>query len=133
MFSLLPGAPSGAAINAGSGLFTWTPNAAQAPSTNSISVRVTDNGVPPLSATRAFIVTVRLPPQAMISNSGNGQVLLSFDALVGKTYRIEYKNNLNDAAWVQLGQNVLATSNSISVNDSLGASSQRFYRIVQLD
>jgi hypothetical protein len=132
-FSLLPGAPAGAMIDATAGLFTWTPNPAQAPSTNSISVRVTDSGAPPLGANRSFIVTVRLPPQAMISNSGNGKVSLSFDALNGKTYRVEYKNNLDDAAWVQLGDNILAAGNSVSVNDDLGASPQRFYRIVQLD
>src|SRR5262249_30620001 len=45
-YSLDPGAPAGASINASSGLFTWTPNEAQGPSTNLITVRVTDSGVP---------------------------------------------------------------------------------------
>jgi len=131
-FSLDAGAPFGANIT-GSGAFTWTPSAAQAPSVNSITVRVTDSGSPPLSATRAFTVTVRTPPKATISNSGGGQVSLSFDAISGKTYQVEYKNNLDDAAWVPLRPAEVATSSTVTVNDSLGGNPQRFYRIVQLD
>ncbi|MDA1273734.1 MAG: immunoglobulin domain-containing protein [Verrucomicrobia bacterium] len=57
-FSLDPGAPSGAAINPANGLFTWTPSEAQGPGTASITIRVTDNGTPPLSAAQTFTVTV---------------------------------------------------------------------------
>jgi hypothetical protein len=57
-FSLGPGAPAGAAIASG-GQFTWTPTAAQAPSTNAITIIVTDNGTPPLSASQNFTVVVQ--------------------------------------------------------------------------
>src|SRR5204862_900819 len=50
--------PSGASINASSGVFTWTPTEAQGPSTNTVTARVTDNGSPPLSDTRNFTVVV---------------------------------------------------------------------------
>jgi hypothetical protein len=42
-YSLDAGAPSGTSINATSGAFTWTPSEAQGPSTNSVTVRVTDS------------------------------------------------------------------------------------------
>src|SRR5207302_2037343 len=42
-----------------SDLISWTPSEAQGPSTNTITVVVTDNGVPALSATNSFTVTVR--------------------------------------------------------------------------
>jgi hypothetical protein len=67
-FSLDPGAPLGADINTSSGQFTWTPSEAQGPGVYPISVRVTDNGSPPLNATRIFTVTVNEvdePPTAM--------------------------------------------------------------------
>ncbi|HZR18708.1 MAG TPA: CARDB domain-containing protein [Verrucomicrobiae bacterium] len=57
-FSLDPGAPSGASINPTNGVFSWTPTRAQARSTNTITVRVTDSGYPTLSGTRSFTVTV---------------------------------------------------------------------------
>src|SRR5439155_17203411 len=57
-FSLEPGAPAGASINSTNGVFSWTPTEAQGPSTNLITVRVTDNGSPPSSDTGSFTVVV---------------------------------------------------------------------------
>src|SRR6185369_4853087 len=57
-FSLEPGAPFGASINPTNGVFTWTPTEAQGPSTNLISVRVTDDGSPPSNDSRSFTVVV---------------------------------------------------------------------------
>ncbi len=68
-FSLGAGSPPGAAINSASGQFTWTPGIA--PVTNSVNIIVTDNGVPSLSATQAFLVTVYLPPTISVQANGN--------------------------------------------------------------
>ena len=51
--------PAGMNIGVSSGILTWTPAQTNSPSTNTISVVVTDNGVPPLSATNRFTVVVR--------------------------------------------------------------------------
>ena len=64
-FTLGSGAPAGAAITA-NGVFAWTPTAAQAPSTNLITVTVTDNGVPPLSDSQSFTVVVYRPNTAPV-------------------------------------------------------------------
>src|SRR5262249_33171869 len=55
-YSLLTG-PTNATIS-GSGVISWTPTEAQGPSTNLFTTVVVDNGVPPLSATNTFTVTV---------------------------------------------------------------------------
>ena len=60
-FSLDSGAPSGASINPVTGLFTWTPSLVQWPGTYGVTLRVTDNGNPPLSAASTFHVTVMVP------------------------------------------------------------------------
>ena len=57
-YSLAPGAPAGAAVNATNGIFTWTPTEAQGPATNIISVIATDNSSPPRTATNTFTVVV---------------------------------------------------------------------------
>ena len=57
-FSLDAGAPDGATIDPATGVFTWTPARSQAASTNLITVRVTDNGQPPLSDAQTFTVVV---------------------------------------------------------------------------
>src|SRR5205814_2382766 len=54
-FSLLSG-PTGVHLDSATGLLTWTPTEAQGPSTNLITVRVTDNGTPALSDTKSFTV-----------------------------------------------------------------------------
>jgi hypothetical protein len=70
-YSLDGGAPNGAAIDPTSGAFSWTPTAAQGPGTFPITVRVTDNGTPALSASETVRVTVNgrspsaPPPAAM--------------------------------------------------------------------
>ena len=60
-YSLEPGAPAGASIDAKTGLFSWTPGALLAGRTNTITVKVTDNGSPPLSHTATFAVSVMAP------------------------------------------------------------------------
>ena len=57
-FSLDNGAPAGMTINPASGLITWTPTEAQGPGSYPVTVRVTDSGAPPASATQSFTVTV---------------------------------------------------------------------------
>src|SRR5262249_34356094 len=58
-FSLDPGAPAGASIDPDSGVFKWTPTGAQGPAVYSVTVRVTDNGIPNLSAMQTINITVR--------------------------------------------------------------------------
>ena len=105
----------------------------QAPSTNAITVRVSDSGSPALDATRSFTVIVRLPPLAGISNNGSGQVSIGFDTITGRTYRIEWKHNLDDPFWTQLGGTQIANGESLTVLDNIGTNPQRFYQIIQLD
>src|SRR5439155_1665598 len=55
-YTLLVG-PTNAAIST-NGIITWTPTEAQGPSSNTFTTVVTDDGVPPLSATNSFTVVV---------------------------------------------------------------------------
>ena len=57
-FSLDAGAPLGATIDAATGEFTWTPTDDQGPAVHTISVRVTDDGLPALNAATTISVTV---------------------------------------------------------------------------
>ena len=57
-FVLDPGAPEGSRIDQATGVFIWTPTRAQAPSTNSITVRATDSSPQQLSTTQTFTVVV---------------------------------------------------------------------------
>ncbi len=58
-FSLEPGAPAGLTLDAGTGVLAWVPPGNQIPSTNVVSVRVTDDGVPRLAVVQTFKVVVK--------------------------------------------------------------------------
>ena len=56
---------SGMTLNSANGILTWTPPQTNSPSTNIVSVAVTDNGSPALSATNTYTVIVKevnVPP-----------------------------------------------------------------------
>lgn len=57
-FSLDPGAPLGASIHPTTGLFTWTPTAAQSLAVYPITIRVTDDSTPTLSDFETISVSV---------------------------------------------------------------------------
>ncbi|MCI0746263.1 MAG: putative Ig domain-containing protein [Verrucomicrobia subdivision 3 bacterium] len=82
-FSLDPGAPPGASIHPNTGVFGWTPTDAQGPGTNSVTVRVTDNGSPNLAMTETFTIIVtdsNSPPELAAIGDKNVDegVLLTF-------------------------------------------------------
>lgn len=58
-FSFVGGVPEGATLDPATGAFSWTPSEAQGPSAPAITIRVTDDGTPQLSAQRTFTITVR--------------------------------------------------------------------------
>ncbi|WP_148597944.1 FG-GAP-like repeat-containing protein [Aquisphaera giovannonii] len=61
VYSLDPGAPTGATIDPKTGAFSWTPTMAQAGRVASITVRATDSGSPALSASQVVTLNVQDP------------------------------------------------------------------------
>ena len=105
-FSLLT-APTNAAINSSSGLFTWRPTIAQSPSTQAVSVVVADNGSPILSATQSFTTTVIQPAVPVLNaiSITNSQFGFLINGSSGPDYTIQASTNLT--SW-----NPVFTSNS---------------------
>ena len=127
-FSLGTSPPAGATINSTNGLFTWTPNTTQSPSTNLIAVTVTDSGSPNKSDSKNFIATVlelRANAPALATNG----VTLSWTVISGLNYRVQFKTNLEDAVWTDLPGNIIATNNVVTATDP-AIYSQGFYRLV---
>jgi len=127
VFSLDPGAPAGARIDPATGVFSWTPTSADV-GTNTITVRVTDNGLPPLSATQTFVVHVLSAPVLEITTSNNA-AWLSWESIVGSTYQIQFETSLIDSIWVPLMPNITATETNTEFSDPLGTNALRFYRL----
>jgi len=77
-------------------VFSWRPLISQAPSTQTVSIVVADDGVPSLDATQDFKVTVALPAEPAISSSTitNGFFGFSIDGDTGPDYTILTTTNL---------------------------------------
>ena len=130
-YCILSGAPAGATLSAG-GVFTWNTALSLVPATHQVTVQVADNGTPSMTDTETFTLQ-GLPPPPTIGVSG-GQITIGFQTIPGKTYRVEYNDDLNSTQWQRLNnQDYVAAGASLVVQDNLGANPQRFYRIVQLD
>jgi hypothetical protein len=124
-------APTGAGINATSGILTWRPTMSQALSMNNISVVVTDNGVPPLSATQSFAVTVLVPVTPVLGNLvwSNGFFSLGVSGSSGPDYVLLGATNLvPPVAWQPVQTNLSAvTPFNFTVPNTNSAAG--FYRV----
>jgi hypothetical protein len=56
-------------------------------------------------------------------------VALSWNSISGRTYRVQYKNDLADSGWLELLPHVTATTTNSSLTNFVGGQPQRFYRI----
>jgi hypothetical protein len=62
----------------------------------------------------------------------NNVPVLTWETTPGAMYQAQFKNSLQDPAWANLGNAVLAGGNSLSVNDPAPSLANRFYRVVHL-
>ena len=108
-FSLLT-APTNAAINSSSGLFTWRPTIAQSPSTQTVAVIVADSGTPIMTATQSFTATVTRPAVPALNSISitNGRFGFLINGSTGPDYTILVSTNLT--SW-----NPIFTGNSLPV------------------
>jgi glucuronoarabinoxylan endo-1,4-beta-xylanase len=109
--------------------FAWRPLVAQAGTTNVIQVRASDNGLPPLSGTNKFTITVNplVPPLVSAISVSATQALLTVTGAVGPDYTLWGSTDL--VSW-----KLLQTSNSppipVTLTDTnVTAYPDRFYRI----
>ena len=97
-------------------------------------MRVTDDGVPPLSATRSF--QVRVAPRPVVTSilpAPGGSYAISFVTVPGKTYQLEYKDALTELIWLPVGDGIVAMGASLTLYVEPSGGPQRFYRIVASD
>ena len=127
-FSLDAGAPPTASVGGSSGVFTWLTSDLDVGSTNGITVRVTDNGAPTLSDTDTFSVAVLARPTIESASVSGSDFVIAWSAIPGTKYRVQYKNNLEDADWTDLILDVMVSGTFVSFSDLLG-NTQRFFRI----
>jgi uncharacterized repeat protein (TIGR03803 family) len=70
------------------------------------------------------------PPLFQMVRKTNNVITLTWSAVTTKTYQLQYKTNLNQLNWNNLGGIITASGSTASTTDSISADKQRFYRIM---
>jgi hypothetical protein len=133
-FSLDPGAPAGAGIDPATGLFSWQTPQSALTTTNPVTIRVTDSGSPARSASATFhiVVLANVRLTLSISPATSGGITLSWPTEPGKTYKLQYKEEVTAPTWTDLSGPVLADGVSLRWIDEPKGTARRFYRVVEV-
>jgi hypothetical protein len=131
---MLAVAPTNALIDS-NGVITWTPVSAQVGTTNLFITVVTDDGLPPLSATNSFEVIVNpapvIPPPVIQSITiSNGIAVVTWGSVSSGIYRLQYIEDLGGTNWTDVLPDVQATGSTATATNATGNSTQQFYRIM---
>jgi hypothetical protein len=128
-FSLAPGAPAGASIEAATGRFEWAVPAEQASGVYPVTVRVTDSGTPAMQASETVSITVFRAPQVTSVTRNGGQIQMSWSTENGRRYQVQYTESLSQPNWQNLGPVREGTGASLTLEEPIAAT-QRYYRIL---
>lgn len=77
-----------------------------------------------------FQLTVPMAPRITSARKLPGAFTFDWTAVSGQTYQPQFKTNLSDAAWQDLGTNITATNGRMSTIDTTLPSPGKCYRIV---
>jgi subtilisin-like proprotein convertase family protein len=76
------------------------------------------------------ITTQQAPPIMSQPTLASSNVTLSWSAIAGRSYRVQYKSDLNSTNWTDLAGDVAAVgTNAISVDTTVSGATRRFYRV----
>ena len=128
-FGLLTG-PTGATVDPGTGTFTWRAPVASAGTTNPVSIIVSDNGSPSLSATQTFNVIVGpvAQPTASLASYSSGQFSLTINGQPGPDYIVQTSSNL--ISWQSDLTNLSAAVPFTFTDTNAASVPVQFYRVL---
>ena len=126
LYSLEPGAPPGAAVDPITGVFSWTPPPGHGAFTTNITVRVTDYGLPNLSDTTTFAVTVGAPPMLLaqpVSRTNEFGTTATFTVEANGTTPLNYQ-------WRKGGTNLVTGTNAVLTLTNVGRRDGGVYAVL---
>jgi hypothetical protein len=70
------------------------------------------------------------PPTLQAAVGLASSVTINWPSVAGVSYQLEYKTNILQATWLNLGPPISGTGSTVSFLDPIGPDSQRFYRVM---
>ena len=119
------------------GVITWTPSLAQAGTVNIFTTVVTDNGLPPISATNSFTVTVSALPVSIssVTLTTNGNFQLQWSAPTNYQFQVAWATNLvPPVVWNYIPPTppyITSVTTNFTFVDSNAPTAMKFYRLVE--
>jgi hypothetical protein len=78
-----------------------------------------------------YTIPISVPAPVLQSVTGTGgTVAFTWSAVVSAVYQLQYRTNLVQGDWSNLGSAITATNAVMSAADSIGPDPQRFYRLL---
>jgi hypothetical protein len=71
-----------------------------------------------------------LPRITHLAVQADGRISFTIATTVGRIYRIEFKDDLDDPIWLPLREDFPGTGSEVLISDVIGTRPQRFYRVV---
>ncbi len=68
-------------------------------------------------------------PVLQVSKPDNGAILLTWSAVAGLQYQLQYKTNLSQVGWLNAGTSFQATNSTVVTTNAVGPDQTRFYRV----
>lgn len=93
-----------------------------------IKVEAADNIFFAISSA-VFTLAPFVPPPRIEVALVNGSITLSWQAVPGRVYRVEYADTPAGTNWLALGPDVSAQNSRLEATDPTGPASRRFYRV----
>ena len=97
--------------------------------TATIALTVTDADAMPLTASTSFMLHVVTAPVVQPVIDGGTNLLMSWNSIAGTSYRMTWKQNLNDPVWNALPGDVTATNPITALLVPNDGSPQKFFQI----
>jgi hypothetical protein len=119
------------------GIITWTPALAQAGTVNTFTTVVTDNGLPPISATNSFTVTVSALPVLIssVTVTTNGNFQLQWSAPTNYQFQVAWTTNLvSPVVWNYIPPTppyITSVTTNFTFVDTNAPTTMKFYRLVE--
>ena len=74
------------------------------------------------------VMPVPLPSVQMSATTGS-TIGFTWNAMTGLVYQVQYKTNLAQTGWINLGGAIPGTNSTLRTSDAIGIDPQRFYRL----
>jgi len=128
---ILTNSPAGALISS-NGIITWT-NAAPAGSASRFTTIVTDNGLPPLTASNTFTVFVAPFPAITNVTVTMTNVTLQWPAPTNDQFQVQWTTNLAPVInWFTFPDILISTNGTFAFTDTNAPLVMKFYRLLLL-